>query len=122
MKNFRQKDKSIFNRNSSVTNKEAIDQVFLLDGLNYDRIKNLRAFIRWKLTYLNTPFLLYSMFPLHFTDAAGFFMLHFSMNFCLLLLSRIINCRHNNKRGWVLYEFDHALCLSIKIFSSEVYL
>lgn len=48
MKNFRQNYKSIFNRNSSVTNKEAIDQVFLLVGLNHDRIKNLRAFIRWK--------------------------------------------------------------------------
>lgn len=48
MTNFRQNYNSMFKRDSSVTNKEAIDQVFLRVGLNHDRIKDLRTFIRWK--------------------------------------------------------------------------
>lgn len=48
MTNFRQNYNSMYKRESSVTNKEAIDQVFLRVGLNHDRIKDLRTFIRWK--------------------------------------------------------------------------
>ncbi len=48
MTNFRQNYNSMYKRESSVTNKEAIDQVFLRVGLSHDRIKDLRTFIRWK--------------------------------------------------------------------------
>lgn len=48
MTNFRQNYNSMFKRDSSVTNKEAIDRVFLRVGLNNDRIKDLRTFIRWR--------------------------------------------------------------------------
>ncbi len=48
MTNFRQNYNSMYKRESSVTNKEAIDQVLLRVGLSHNRIKDLRTFIRWK--------------------------------------------------------------------------
>ena len=46
--NLRQNYNNISSRNTSVTNKDSIDQTFLNAGGNHIRIKNLRSFIRWK--------------------------------------------------------------------------